>query len=525
MHRTLFALLLPLVLFILQPFSTQAAELRVSNGTVVVEDGEAFVEVDVSWRLSWRNNTNWDAAWLFVKQPASYCAGTPLPLASEGHRLADNRNPNRPGPAFTASDDGLGVFVYRDTGRADRSENDWRLRLKLALPERIAPDDLPATVDVYGVEMVYVPEGPFSVGDPQPRDASPKHSFFEQTADSTAAPPYRVTSDGAIPVCDGPGTLCYRRATRAFERGREGDFNGPIPAHYPAGYDAFYLMKYEVTQGQYAAFLNDLGRCGAPLRTILGHPDYQARGSIRFADEGYGFTATRPDRAAHYLSWDDAAAFADWAGLRPMTELEFTKAARGPAPPVAGEYAWGSTTIAHGDTVFAPDGTVARSEADGNEYVLGNAHYRPEDAETNTFVGGDGAGGPLRVDIFETRVYAMNVNEAKGGGSFTHLREASGVGYYGAQGLSGSLYERVITATDSAGRRFRGTHGDGRLRYPAVADVADWPGPRGEGLGMRGGGSGRPPSYLQIADRTFGSYTAYYRLGGFRAARTAPHVD
>jgi formylglycine-generating enzyme required for sulfatase activity len=499
-----------------------AGDLRVSEGTVVVEGDEAFVEVDVSWQLSWRTQTHWDAAWLFVKQPADWCAGTPVALAPDGHATVANRHADRPAAAVTVPADGRGAFVYRRVATEGRSENDWRLRLKLALPDGTGPEALPETLDVYGLEMVYVPGGPFFVGDPRPRAASPKHSFFRQTADTTAAPPYRVESSGPIPVCSGPGSLCYRRAERSFERGREGDFEGPIPAAYPNGYEAFYLMKYEVTQGQYAAFLTDLGRCGAPLRTIMGHPDYRARGSIQFAEEGYGFTATRPNRAAHYLSWDDAAAFADWAALRPMTELEFTKAARGPADPVAGEYAWGSTALAHGDTIFAATGSVAESEARGDEYVRGNAHYRPENASSNAFVGGDGSGGPLRVDIFEARVYAAGGDAPPNAAGFESRREASGAGFYGAQGLSGSLYERVIAATDSAGRRFQGSHGDGRLRYPAVADEPDWPGPRGHGLGMRGGEAGRTPPYLRVADRTFGSYEAYYRLGGFRAARTAP---
>ena len=371
--------------------SAYAAGLRVSDGTVVVEDGTAFVEVDVAWRLSWRNETNWDAAWLFVKAPAQWCGGTPLPLSPSGHRLIQNRDPDQPGPAFAVSDDRLGTFVYRNAQTEGRGPNDWRLRLQLALPDDMAPEDLPETVDVYGVEMTYVSEGPFSLGDPRPRADSPKHSFFADTPDTTAAPSFRVASDGAIPICDGPGSLCYRSAEQDWERGREGDFQGPIPASYPNGYGAFYLQKYDVTQGQYAAFLNDIGQCGAPDRSPLGHPDYAARGSIQFAEGSYGFVATRPDRPAHYLSWDDAAAFLDWAALRPMTELEFSKAARGPAEAGTSEFAWGSPTIARGDTLFDADGTVAEDEAGGDEYVRGNASYRP--ADTDPFVGGDAAGG------------------------------------------------------------------------------------------------------------------------------------
>lgn len=45
--------------------------------------------------------------------------------------------------------------------------------------------------------------------------------------------------------------------------------------------------------------------------------------------------------SANDLSWMDGAVLADWAALRPFTELEFEKAARGPVVPVADEFAWG----------------------------------------------------------------------------------------------------------------------------------------------------------------------------------------
>ena len=41
----------------------------------------------------------------------------------------------------------------------------------------------------------------------------------------------------------------------------------------------------------------------------------------------------------------DVCAYADWAGLRPMSELEYEKAARGTLAPVANEEAWGSADL------------------------------------------------------------------------------------------------------------------------------------------------------------------------------------
>jgi hypothetical protein len=436
--------------------------------------------------------------------------------------------PDQPGAAFTGSPrDSLGVFVYRDAQTPGRGPNDWTLRLRLALPDGVSADDLPETVVVHGIEMIYVPEGPFFVGDPQRPEAAPANAFYEQTADTTASPPYRITDSGPLPVCDGPGTLCYSETDPSYDAA--GDRAGPIPAGYPNGYDAFYLMKYELTQGQYAAFLNSLWeRYTVSLDPIDGRTYARRRGSI--ARVGTRYVAEHPDRACNFLSWMDAAAYADWAGLRPYTELEYEKAARGPADPVPDEFAWGTTTIAHGDTIFAADSTIARAE-NGREFVRGNANYKPDAVDYqrtygSRFAGGDEGLGPLRVDIFETQAHRTGA---------ANRREAGGTSYYGAQGLSGGLFDRVVTAADSVGRRFRGTHGDGQLSYPGQAELegrytsgpgdhADWPRVRGEGLGLRGGSPAHGPDDLRVAARTWGDYDAFYPSGnmGVRAARTAP---
>jgi len=486
--------------------ATYAAELRISDGTVVVEDGEAFVEVDVSWRLSWRNETNWDAAWIFAK--ANVDGATHLKLVPGSGQMIRNRNPGAPGAAFRVAPDSLGSFVYRDREEDGRGENHWTLRWRLA-PDAsgLAVSDLPETIDVYGIEMVYVPGGPFEAGDPAGVDG-PSNAFFEAGADSTGT--YRVVSSGAIPVCTGEGSLCY------MEGG--GDQTGPIPAEYPNGYDAFYLMKYKVTQGQYADFLNTLSDMQTANRAIHGGREYRSsRGTIVL--DGGTYRAQRPDRACNFLGWRDAAAFADWAALRPYTELEYEKAARGSDDPVSGAFAWGTTRIAHGDTLFAAPGIVADRE-DGTEYVRGNANYNPERLEGSAgrvFVGGDGGQGPLRVDIFETRAHQRQAND---------LREASGAGYYGALGLTGGLFERVVSAGSERGRSFVGSHGNGAVSYSGLARnmIEDWPDRQAEGLALRARNYAFRESTLPMANRGFGSYAAHYRAPGmgFRAARTAP---
>jgi formylglycine-generating enzyme required for sulfatase activity len=491
------------------PTGARGADLKVSKGEVIVEDGETFIEVDVAWRLSWRNDTNWDAAWIFAKFNAD--GSTHLKLVPGSGRMVRNRNPGAPGAAFQVSPDSLGSFVYRAEAADGRGTNHWTLRWQLAAgaagASDVDPGDLPATVDVYGIEMVYVPEGPFAAGDPAGVDG-PSNAFFAAGGDSTGT--YRVTSSGAIPVCSGDGSLCYTEGG--------GDQAGPIPAAFPNGYDAFYLMKYKVTQGQYADFLNTLSDMQTANRAIHGGRDYRgSRGTIVLEDGTY--RARRPDRACNFLGWRDAAAFADWAALRPYTELEYEKAARGPAEPVPNEFAWGTTSISHGDTLFAAPGITARQE-DGTEFVRGNANYNPDSLDGSAgreFVGGDGGQGPLRVDVFETRAHRRQTG---------NVREASGAGYYGAIGLTGGLFERVVSVASERGRQFEGSHGNGSMSYSGLARnmIQDWPNRQAEGLALRARNYAFSEGALPLAERGFGSYAAHYRAPGmgFRAARTAP---
>lgn len=481
-----------------------AAELRTSDGEIVVEDETAFIEVDVSWRLSWRNDTNWDAAWIFAKIPRRDGGSLHLPLTSDGHRMADNANPSHPAAAFSGVPDSTGVFVYRDTQTEGRGPNDWTLCLRVALPDDVSPGDLPGTVDVYGIEMVYIPDGPFDAGDPAGIEG-PNGAFFSPSDDSTGT--YRVENAGSIPVCDGPGSLCYQSDT--------GDQAGPVPASYPNGYDAFYLMKYKVTQGAYAEFLNTLTYLQTAERALFGGADYRRvdRGSIHKTPGGT-YVSDAPDRAANYVGWGDAAAFADWAGLRPISTLEYEKAARGPAKPVANEYVWGTTRIARGDTLFAPDGDVTQVESE-DTYMRGNANLA-EFSPKNYIVGGDGGHGPVRVDLFETRAHQTDGANLDGAES---IREAAGTSYYGVAAVQGRLFERAVTLASEQGRAFRGRHGDGALTYTGLSERQGngWPDRLGNGLTLRGKG-------WALADRRRGAYPAFYRGRGmgFRAARTAP---
>ena len=134
--------------------------------------------------------------------------------------------------------------------------------------------------------------------------------------------------------------------------------------------------------------------------------------------------------AANHLSWMDQAAYADWAALRPMTELEFEKACRGPSPSLYNEYAWGTTSI-----------TAATGINNS-----GTANETASNSGANCVYGNSGTAGPLRC-----------------GFAVSSSRSLSGSSYYGVRELSGNLWERPVTIGNADGRNFTGLHGNGAL--------------------------------------------------------------
>jgi formylglycine-generating enzyme required for sulfatase activity len=371
------------------------------------------------------------------------------------------------------------------------------------------------TVAVIAIEMVYVPSGVFALGDGERGDV---RGHFHGL---TPALPHVVTSED-------PLTLGGQVAGRVSSNNGYGmnepfpdDFDEiaavTLPGRFPKGFGSFWVMKYELTQRQYGTFLNTLTDRQLEIR----NPAIDG-GAARPGIERYSLIAVRPftatvgDRSAHFLSWMDGAAFADWAGLRPLTELEFEKAARGSVGPSAGEYAWGTDDIHVGR--YAVRDAGAPHERVNNPGPTGNAVY----------AGTTGGAvwcwsclrGPLRAGAFRRE----GATRTETGGS-----------YYGVFDLSGNLVERTVTIGNAAGRRFDGAHGDGNLNARGSAagpEVSRWPGSSNTGTrsqiigavgtGLRGGHWASPARNLRISDREFGATPDNSRQPtfGYRFART-----
>jgi len=473
-------------------------------------DGRTL-RVDLAWSGSWRNPHNWDAAWVFAKARRGRGPWQPLHLAPPSASAAVVASRTAIPPTVKVGEDGVGAWVYRsETGPTGR--NDWTVAFDVDATGVEGRGAL--QVKVYGLEMVYVPEGPFYVGDGASRSA-----FLDQTSGA----PARITNRGLVLSVSkdrGFQTAKYSDAVLStkgvFVQGSKGiNPDGPEASArndaFPTGYGAFYAMKYELTHGEYAAYLNTLTLKQQPARTLFldvrnavnegrDNPEYYRRegGAIQRRDDGT-FYSPNPKRACNFLTWTDLAGYMDWAGLRPMTELEFEKAARGDREPIPGEYAWGTD-------VFKEAGWV-NDDADADDrYADGNAV-----ANVLYYRGRPDRRGPVRAGVF--------------GENKPPRRDSTGASYYGIMEMSGNVAEAVVTLSQRKGRQFRGSHGDGVVDVEdGGATNADWPALEREGGMMRGGAWPLPVGLLRVSDRRFNPVDFDTRGygDGARGARTAP---
>lgn len=461
------------------------------------------VTFNISWENSWNtmNNidplypNNWDGAWVFVKYQNNIdnlWKHAKLGNTSSDHTISGGVL------QIEAVSDSMGVFIRRT--------NPGSGNVSATVTLKMGPLVGTGTFNfkVFGTEVVYIPQSDFHWG-----DGAGGYNTSIQTIDAA-------------------------KQSGGIASGQLFTSSPAVPATFPMGYNAFYNMKYEITSEQWVDFLNTLNYDQQAVRTGIA-PNSPA-GTMVYGNttslgtdhivqiQNSGLNNTTPavyacdytdddnfnapndgqNIPAVFLSHDDLLAYLDWAGMRPMTELEFEKTCRGTRPRVAAEYAWGSTTIAEYARPSFTNGNGTATESLPASATIVNGRS----------ISGNNVGfshGPVRSGVF--------AQSSTG-------RASSGAGFYGNMEMTGNVWEFAVWI-DATGVNFTGNHGDGQLTIPGNANVTGWPSAGSTtGMGFRGG------DWLSVTNRFCGlaisgrcggvSTGGRHINSGGRGCRTAP---
>lgn len=475
-----------------------ANNLQISN----VQHSGSNLSFTVSWDNSWNttNNinplypNNWDGVWLFAKyqnQIDNLWKHVKVSHVSVDHSVSGANAPL----TIEAYADSMGIIIRRTN---PGSGNITNAIITLKMGSLVGSGDF--NFKVFGIEMVKVTQDTLQAGDGLVSGAT----YFN------------------------PITIDASRQNNGLSAGILYSGCPAIPASFPMGYHAFYSMKYEASNEQWVDFLNTLNYDQQTTRTAIlpnAPAGTRAYGSTVVQQSTIevmipGLNNTQPavfgcdftqdnvyntdnDGQNHPFlagSKGDYLAYLDWSGLRPMTELEYEKACRGPRPRVSTEYAWGSTHFAARtwiNTINRGTATEASNAPIVNGQVIANS--------------GNGLHGPVRGGIFATN---------------SSGRESSGASFYGIMEMSGNLWELMITA-GTGGITFTGIHGNGMLNTLGECDEKSWPDPNGAintGIFTRGGSWFETTShsvFTRIAYRHGGVAAARSYVYGIRGVRTA----
>lgn len=480
------------------------------------ETKTAKIQFNVEWDNAWKNETNCDGVWVFAKYQTSDGIWKHANLKGDSGKDFDYKDQTP--DTFSKGDNAdlgmlvpqekTGAFIYRLQGKGTTVSHDVQLIWDYA-GDGVSDDAIFNTpIKVFGLEMVYIPREQFYVGDPKGPNG-PDNAIYTYPDNGS----YLIASEDPILVDKEEGALyCDQDNPRSRE-----DTPFTIPAEFPKGYRAFWIMKYEMTSQQFADFLNtltrsqqqnmvdsDISQDEIPNYYVKTNTaDEHLRNSLVVAKKGNGttepvkFFTYAPARALNFISWANLEAFGDWAGLRPITELEYEKACRGPKEAIPNELAWGvdmdSPLTGRVQTFDGADGSGYEKKVPQQGVVnacLGGG-IAPFDEGKKEVPDNPGFEGPVSGEVFENSQHE-GVDE----------RINNGASYYGVRNLSGNLWERCVTIGHEKGRAFDGIHGDGVLDAEGFANVESWPGKEGVGGGNRGGVWSSPhPKYLRVSLR------------------------
>jgi formylglycine-generating enzyme required for sulfatase activity len=517
--------------------SALANNVQISNVSILNNGpGNVQVQFDLSWDNSWRTNigpNNYDGVWVFFKYKTASGAWTHMTMTGNNNTIPAGFD------AYQTNDFlKTGAMIYREAanmGTGNVSMSGVQLGVVSTLPYNI-------DVRGFAVEMVFVPAPtvrPFFGDGNGTTEALNALHYTDNTATTSSVIPMKVDLNGFDDnelegVTNSTGIYVYSNDT--IQKTVPLGTLDPFPTM-----KALWCMKYEITQAAYRDFLNTLTYTQQAARTASAPSGTVGTGALttsgternylEIANSGvstttpaiYGCDANGNNLydesddgewiACGFITWPDVAAYLDWSGMAPMSELQFERMCRGssssgPNPAILGEYAWGTNTIFGSAYTLSGDAT-ANEVATNMSSSVGNAAY------STTAV------GPYRNGIFATS---------------SSSRVSSGAGFYGIMELSGNLTEYCITLGNAAGRSVRfvpngnGNISAGGYAQLSVGGAGFWPGMEGNtnatanntcsgtcevtasaGLMLRGGSYNDPATELTVSER--GAFTPTARTG------------
>jgi formylglycine-generating enzyme required for sulfatase activity len=255
------------------------------------------VQFDLNWGNTWKDDVNWDAVWVFMKYKDAQGIWKHCKVSPTGYDHGQG-TPNIIEPTA----DQMGAFVRLSAeGQGDFNVDAMQLRWNYGADGLSSVSGL--EVRVYAIEMVYTPQGDFSMsaGPTAPGGKIP-------VINTRMSPVLSVDNDASIRI--------------KGDAGLDTDANGIVEnTTYPTGYYPFYMFKYEMSEQQYADFLNCLTPTQRSTLGVAGATITQTAGQ---------YFASLPNQVCAGANADRVLAYADWAGLRPMSYLEYQKALNGP---------------------------------------------------------------------------------------------------------------------------------------------------------------------------------------------------
>ncbi len=147
------------------------------------------------------------------------------------------------------------------------------------------------------------------------------------------------TNGGTTPPQSDPYENMELIPAGEFRMGSNSGRSNEKPVH-SVYVDAFYMDKYEVTNAEYAEFLNAKGKHAEAGHTWLGIGVGNQKARIEYVNRVYRAKAGYENHPVNRVSWYGAMAYAEWVGKRLPTEAEWEKAARGGLAGLT--YPWGN---------------------------------------------------------------------------------------------------------------------------------------------------------------------------------------